>query len=43
LFIILLLVFIPLCWLGFFLKDTWEICWDCGARVRKVDGPTFTM
>lgn len=40
-FMLLLFLFWPVCWLGFFFKDTWEICRECGWRIRKVDGPTF--
>ena len=40
--VLLLILFWPLCWLGFFVKETWEVCRECGWRFRKVDGPTMT-
>jgi DNA-directed RNA polymerase subunit RPC12/RpoP len=36
------LVLFPLfmvCWLGFFLKSTHEVCYDCGRKGMKIDGP----
>jgi hypothetical protein len=29
------------CWVGFFLRETWEVCLDCGWRIRKVEEPSF--
>ncbi len=42
LFVILLLFFFPLCWLGIFVRVTWEVCWDCAHRVHK-EGPTISF
>jgi DNA-directed RNA polymerase subunit M/transcription elongation factor TFIIS len=38
LFIVLLIVFWPLCFIGLFQKETYEICDDCGARLRPRRG-----
>ena len=32
-FIVLLLVFFPLCWIGLLMKDTYRVCGDCGAKL----------
>lgn len=42
LFVVLLLFFFPLCWLGIFMRETWEVCWACGHRVHK-EGPTISF
>jgi hypothetical protein len=41
LFVVLLLFFFPLCWLGIFMRETWEVCWECGRKVRKVGEATL--
>jgi hypothetical protein len=33
-FALLLLFFLPLCWLGLFMKDTYLECPDCGEREK---------
>jgi hypothetical protein len=42
-FVILLLFFFPLCWLGIFMRETWEVCWECGHKVRKVEEMTLNF
>jgi predicted RNA-binding Zn-ribbon protein involved in translation (DUF1610 family) len=42
-FVILLLFFFPLCWLGIFMRETWEVCWECGHKVRKVEEATLKI
>lgn len=32
-FVILLLFFFPLCWIGLLMKDTYRVCGDCGAKL----------
>jgi DNA-directed RNA polymerase subunit RPC12/RpoP len=32
-FAVLLTVFAPLCWIGFFMKDRYRVCAGCGHRV----------
>jgi DNA-directed RNA polymerase subunit RPC12/RpoP len=41
LFIILGIFFLPLLILGVLMKDTWEVCPECGKKLRKVGGMTF--
>jgi DNA-directed RNA polymerase subunit M/transcription elongation factor TFIIS len=38
LFIVLLIVFWPLCFIGLFQKESYEVCDDCGARLRPKRG-----
>jgi DNA-directed RNA polymerase subunit M/transcription elongation factor TFIIS len=38
LFIVLLLVFWPLCFIGLMQKETYEVCDDCGARLKPKRG-----
>lgn len=40
LFAVLLVFFFPLCWLGIFMRETWEVCRHCGHRIHK-EGPTI--
>jgi DNA-directed RNA polymerase subunit M/transcription elongation factor TFIIS len=37
-FIILLIVFWPLCFIGLMQKEEYEVCYDCGARLRPKRG-----
>ncbi len=39
--VVLLLTFFPLFFLGLLMKQSYEICWDCGYKIRKVGGITF--
>jgi DNA-directed RNA polymerase subunit M/transcription elongation factor TFIIS len=38
LFIVLLIVFWPLCFIGLCQKETYEVCDDCGARLKPKRG-----
>jgi DNA-directed RNA polymerase subunit RPC12/RpoP len=40
LFVVLLIVFFPVCFLGLLMKEKYEVCEDCGARLGKV-GESF--
>ncbi len=42
-FAVLLLFFFPLCWLGIFMRETWEACWECGRKVHKVEDVTLNF
>jgi predicted Zn finger-like uncharacterized protein len=33
-FAVLVWLFPPLCWIGFFIKDRYLVCSDCGRRIR---------
>lgn len=33
LFAVLAVVFLPLCWIGLLMSDTYYACYDCGARL----------
>jgi hypothetical protein len=41
LFIVLGIFFIPLLILGVLMKQAWEVCPECGQKLRKVGGVTF--
>lgn len=41
LFAVLVMFFFPLCWLGLFMRETWEVCRSCGRRARKVEEMTL--
>lgn len=32
-FVVLLFVFFPLCWLGLLMKEEYRVCQDCGVKV----------
>lgn len=32
-FVVLLLVFFPLCWVGLLMKDEYRTCYDCGVKL----------
>jgi hypothetical protein len=38
---VLLFVFWPLCFIGLFMKSTFEVCPECGFKIRKVGSMTF--
>lgn len=41
LFIVLGIFLWPLLIMGILMKDTWEVCPECGQKLRKVGGMTF--
>ena len=32
-FAVVLFCFFPLCWLGFFIREKYHVCYDCGIRL----------
>lgn len=32
-FVIVLLIFFPLCWVGLLMRERYHVCYDCGVRV----------
>jgi DNA-directed RNA polymerase subunit M/transcription elongation factor TFIIS len=43
LFVVLLVVFWPLCFIGLFQKETYQACGECGARVGKKRSGSFSF
>jgi hypothetical protein len=39
--VVLLIVFFPLFFLGLLMKQTYDVCAECGYKIRKVGGITF--